>query len=213
MEGQRRIKDRVVIIGIMLFHAVGLAGFLTPKFHDLFIYLVPYHLLLMLLALFYAYGRASLRLLGFFFLTYILGYSAEWIGVHKHWLFGNYEYGPVLGFKISQIPLLIGVNWFLLTFSAGALIQKLGWRGKALRIVAGATLLTLLDVIIEPVAMRFDYWNWVNDAVPFKNYVCWFLLATLMLWLFEIFRFKRLDYAGPVLLVSQFVFFGVLNLA
>lgn len=210
MERQKGIKERIAIGIIVLFHAVGLAGFITPAFKSLFITLVPYHLLLMLMVVFYSYGRASLRLAIFFTLIWAAGFCCEYVGVHRGWLFGNYVYGHTLGPKLDNVPLLIGVNWFLLIFSVGSLMQKTKLRKPALRIVCGAAVLTLLDVCIEPVAVKMDYWQWTNGMIPLKNYVCWFLLGLIMLWLFELCRFRRLNYAGPVLLLMQFIFFIVL---
>jgi len=211
MERPKSLTNILPITAIILFHVVGIIGFSLPMWRDLFIYMVPYHLLLMLMAIFYSYGRTSVRLSIFFLLTYVLGYASEWVGVHKGWFFGNYTYGRTLGLQVSGIPLLIGVNWFLLIFSAGTLVQKTGMRNKALRIICGAVLLVLLDICIEPVAMRFNYWDWANDIIPFKNYLCWFLLSLIMLSLYESFRFKRLNYAAPILLAMQFIFFLALN--
>lgn len=211
MERPKSITYILPITVITLFHVVGIIGFYLPQWRELFTYMVPYHLLLMLMMVFFSYGRTSIRITSFFAIIYILGYSAEWFGIHKGWLFGNYSYGRTLGVMVSYVPVLIGVNWFLLIFSAGATMQKLGIRNKPLRIICGALVLTLLDRLIEPVAMRFDYWDWANDTVPFKNYVCWFLLSLIMLWIYESFRFRRLNYAAPILLGVQFIFFLVLN--
>ena len=46
---------------------------------------------------------------------------AETIGVNFGILFGDYEYGENLGFKIFGVPFLIGINWIVLTFITGSL--------------------------------------------------------------------------------------------
>lgn len=207
MERKKSLTGKVSVILIILFHAVGLAGFFIPILNPLFIKLVPYHLLLMLVVLLYSYGRVSLRISGFLASVWVTGFCCEYIGVHTGWLFGNYSYGDTLGPQLAGIPLIIGVNWFLLIFSAGALMQRTKLRKPAMRIVAGAAILTLLDMLIEPVAVKLDYWRWANSIVPLKNYACWFLIGIIMLWVFELFRFRRLNYAGPVLLLVQFIFF------
>lgn len=207
MERKKSLTGKASVILIILFHAVGLAGFFIPILNPLFIKLVPYHLLLMLVVLLYSYGRVSLRISGFLASVWVTGFCCEYIGVHTGWLFGNYSYGDTLGPQLAGIPLIIGVNWFLLIFSAGALMQRTKLRKPAMRIVAGAAILTLLDMLIEPVAVKLDYWRWANSIVPLKNYACWFLIGIIMLWVFELFRFRRLNYAGPVLLLVQFIFF------
>ena len=211
MERKKSLTGKASVTLIILFHVVGLAGFFIPILNPLFIKLVPYHLLLMLVVIMYSYGRVSLRITGFLASIWLMGFCCEYIGVHTGWLFGDYKYGDTLGPQLSGIPLIIGINWFLLIFSAGALMQRTKLRKPAMRIVTGATILTLLDILIEPVAVKLDYWRWANPVVPLKNYVCWFLISIIMLWVFELFRFRRLNYAGPVLLLVQFVFFLALQ--
>ena len=106
------------------------------------------------------------------------GYSIEWIGVHTSFLFGHYQYGSVLGYKLDGIPLIIGLNWVLLTFTSTAIVHK--WQVPLLlkALIAGA-LMTGLDWILEPVAIRSGFWSWYNQPVPFYNYICWMIFSTL----------------------------------
>jgi putative membrane protein len=136
----------------------------------------------------------------------------EWIGVHKNLIFGNYSYGPTLGLKVDEIPLIIGVNWFLLIYSAGVLMQRTRIRSILIRVIVGAIILVLLDLIIEPVAQHLGYWHWANNSVPLKNYLGWFLVSGVMLFVFEKFGFRKQGMVAPVLLLVQFVFFMVLLL-
>jgi putative membrane protein len=207
MERQKGVKTYTAI----LFHIAGAIGFFIHPLNPLLLYLVSYHLLLMLFIVFYTYGRASMRLTIFFVIIFIAGFFIAYIGVHTSWLFGRYMYDDTLGYKLASVPFIIGVNWFLLIFPAGALMQKLNIRKAWLRVVMGAATLTLVDMAMEPIATKYNYWHWLNGSIPLKNYVCWFLISILMLWLFELFRFKRLSYAGPVLLITQFLFFIILR--
>jgi putative membrane protein len=204
-------KAQVSIFLIVLFHVVGLIGFLIPFLRPLFLQIVPFHLLLMLFLVVINHQALNLKFALFLLLIMVLGFSAEWIGVNKHWLFGNYAYDTALGFKVSQIPLMIGVNWFLLIYSSGALMQKLPIKEAWLKTVLGAILLVLLDLLIEPVAIRSDYWHWLSVNIPLKNYVCWLLVSILLLTFFQIFKFQKQSWVAPVLLLMQFLFFAVLN--
>ncbi|GAB2705025.1 hypothetical protein GCM10027037_33370 [Mucilaginibacter koreensis] len=215
MEGKKNSLSHttVAIIVIVLFHAVGLAGFLIPATRPLFLQIVPFHLLLMLLVIIYSYGRVDARFIGFILVVYIIGYTAEWIGVHKGWLFGEYNYGKTLGFSISGIPLTMGINWLLLIYGAGVTMQYSGIKAAILRVLIAALLLVGLDVMIEPTAQRFDYWQWGGGNVPLGNYGGWFIVSILSLSVFELFKFKKQSLAGPVLLLVQAVFFALLLLA
>lgn len=203
---QKKLTDLIIT-----FNMVGLIGFVIPATRHIFMMLTPWHLLLMGLFLIIGHERFDRRILLFFVLTYIATFFAEWLGVHTNWLFGNYYYGHTMGRKLWGIPLIMGITWFLLVYSAGVAMQWSRIKNALLRIVIGSMLLVLLDMLIEPVAMKFDYWHWTN-GVPAKNYLGWLLVSALMLLVFELFRFKKQSLVAPVLLLMQFVFFGVLNL-
>jgi putative membrane protein len=206
------ISPRIAIIIIILFHLVGFVGLSVPATRGLFLSIVPFHLLLMLAVITLGHHKLSSRFGLFILIIFWLGFIAEWIGVHKGWLFGNYIYGETLGLKLSGIPLMIGVNWFLLIYATGVTLQRSRLKSAFFRIITGAGALVLLDVLIEPVAISFNYWHWNTGSIPLKNYACWFLVSAGMLYLFELFRFKKQSIAAPVLLVTEFVFFGLLNL-
>lgn len=204
-------KTKVCIVVILLFHLVGLIGFIIPSLSVLFMSLVHWHLLLMLGIILYSHDSLNKSFAVFALITAVAGFIAECIGVHTGLLFGNYNYGSTLGSKLFEVPLMIGVNWFLLIYSAGVALKRSRIGNKYLRVIAGAAILTLLDVLIEPIAIRFDYWHWTGGIIPMKNYICWFLVSTVLLFVFEKFEFKRQSVVAMVLLVTQFVFFAVLN--
>jgi putative membrane protein len=212
MERPSRLSAKAATIIVVLFHTVGLIGMLLPATQALFLKIVPFHLLLMLLVVVLNHKYIDERFIGFVFLIYLSGFIAEWIGVHKAWIFGDYVYGKTLGISVLDIPLTIGVNWFLLIYSAGVTMQRLRIKSNWARIILGALVLVLLDTQIEPVAVKFDYWHWADGIVPLKNYIGWFMVSGLMLWVFEQFKFRKQSWSGPVLLAVQFVFFVVLNL-
>lgn len=197
---------------ILIFHAVGLIGLILAFTTQLFLRIVPFHLLLMLAVITLNHKPIDTRFISFFFLIFILGFTAEWIGIHTHRLFGQYNYGNTLGLKLFGVPLTIGCNWFMLIYSTGVLMQRSRLNSFILKALAGALLLVLLDTLIEPVAVHFDYWHWVNSVIPLKNYICWFGISFLMLLVFEACRFKRQSIVAVVFLLTQFGFFGLLNL-
>ncbi|MBB6108109.1 putative membrane protein [Mucilaginibacter lappiensis] len=205
-------SQRVSIIIIILFHVVGLIGCSLPATDVLFLKLVPWHLLLMTVVIMYNHNQLESRFFLFVLLVFIIGFTAELIGVHTGWLFGNYAYGETLGIQLFRIPLMIGVNWFLLIYSTGVLLQRSRIKNSIVRILAGAAIMLLLDVLIEPIAIHFDYWHWTNNHIPIKNYVCWFGLSAVLLFIFDQFKFKPQSIVAPVLLITQFVFFMALEL-
>jgi len=141
----------------------------------------------------------------------ILGYGVEVVGVHTGWPFGNYAYGPTLGLKLWDVPLVIGLNWLLLAYTTGTLWARLQ-APKVLQAAGAAATMTLLDWLIEPVAMRLDFWQWAGDTVPLRNYAGWLLVSFVLLTLFQHLRFEKGNPVAATVLGLQFVFFGTLNL-
>jgi putative membrane protein len=222
MEGPQHLKPKpyesspksqlTLIIIILLFHVVGLTGLAMPSLRPLFLQLVPWHILLMMVIIIASHRPLDGKILLFALLVFIAGYGAEWIGVHINWLFGNYAYGETLGLQLYNIPLIIGVNWFLLVYSSGVLMQQLRIRSMFTRILTAGLVLVLLDLLIEPVAIKLDYWHWKDNIIPLENYAGWFLVSVVMLFVFEKFNFKKQSIVAPLFLLVQFLFFAILHL-
>jgi putative membrane protein len=203
----KRFKASPPVRLVIIFHLVGIIGLSIAETKPLFLMLVPYHLLLMMGILFFTHDRFGQMFALFFLLIFTAGFAVEWAGVHTGQLFGTYAYGPTLGFGVDGIPLIMGVNWFLLVYCVGVTLQYSGIKQLALRVVLGASLLVLLDFVIEPAAIKFNYWHWAGGVAPVNNYICWFVLGAILVWIFELFKFKKQSIVGVVLLISQFIFF------
>lgn len=203
-------EQKNLIITIAAFHAVGIIGLFLSFTHGLFLQLVPWHLLFMLALVCGSHRPTTGSLFAFAGIVYVLAFIAEWVGVNTKDIFGNYSYSMVLGSKIDGVPLIIGVNWFLLVYSTGILMRRTRVRSVVTRVILGALLLVLLDAFIEPVAVRYDYWHWEHDIIPFKNFASWFLVSAVMLAIFEMFKFKKQSIVAPVFLATQFLFFIIL---
>ena len=143
----------------------------------------------------------------------LLGWSAEYVGVHGGWLFGEYAYGDTLGPKWRAIPLVLAVNWVLVVYSVCATVASYvpGWPVAA-KVAASAAAMVALDVLIEPVAIGLDLWTWRAGEPPLQNYLGWLavslLQAGLFFWLLP-FAENRL---ARLLLVLQIGFFAYVRL-
>lgn len=171
------MKERTGIILLLILYGVGIASLMVSGLRSVVLPLSPYTLLLSFLILMTSYRWKS-PLVWVTAIVFLLGFAAEWIGVHKGWLFGSYYYGANLGPKISGVPLIIGVNWAMLTVVTGAVAAVFIKRPWVIVVVA-ALLMTGLDYFMEPVAVENGYWFWKGGKIPFYNYICWFLVALL----------------------------------
>lgn len=210
MERPENLSDKKTAQAIrivIIFHLVGLIGLSLGASRSLFLFLVPFHLLLMMAILTMNHQKRDTKFYLFFLVVFITGYIVEWVGVHTGVLFGNYAYGGTLGPKLDGIPVIMGINWFLLIYAVGTAMRYTAIKPIWLRVLTGAGILVLLDFLIEPAAIKFNYWQWFNGVIPLSNYVCWFIISAFLLLVFELCKFKKQNLVGAVLLISQFLFF------
>ena len=201
--------QRATLAGILLIilNGVGLIGFSNPEWLPLFQALTPLNLLItnVLLGLFHK--SWSQRFTIWAGMVFLAGYFVELAGVQTGLIFGEYAYLDVLGPKVFGIPPLIGLNWLMLVYISGVLCEKIGgsiW----LRAALGASLMTALDLIMEPVAIRFEFWTWFDQTPPMQNFIAWWVIAFLLLFGFnKLPQSPRNPLAGWVL-ASQVLFFG-----
>lgn len=200
---------QVSAVVLSIFYFVGIVGISIPVTRPWIVPLTPMNLLLTLGLLMLHHPEPWQRRIANFSIIGAMAWAFECAGVNSGLLFGNYTYGTVLGTKVLATPLMIGVNWLILLYAVSAMFERWGlWQQAAL----GALAMTLLDVLIEPVAIKLDFWQWENSIVPLQNYLAWFIIAFVLLLLMnrdKIHRFSPM--AGPVLWL-QLVFFFFLQL-
>lgn len=141
----------------------------------------------------------------------ILGWTFEAIGTNTGWVFGHYTYGNSLGPKIVGTPVSMIVNWMLSIYLV-ALALKSKIQSKWKLAFAGASLMVLYDILLEPVAIRLGMWSWMGGNPPAQNYIAWFLLSFPLVMLIQHFVKRSENPLAIFLLVCQIVFFAALNL-
>lgn len=157
-----------------------------------------------------------------------MGFAVEWLGINTGYLFGNYQYGKVLGVQYDGVPFLIGINWFIIMYCTGVISQKLhNWSNKQLAamqaevkpsvqaisfITDGALLATFFDFVMEPVAVKLGYWQWQESGdIPLYNYTCWFVISMLLLTVFRLLPFEKDNPLAVHLFIIQLLFFLLLR--
>ena len=79
-------------------------------------------------------------------------------------------------------------------------------------VIGGAAIATFFDFILEPVAVKLNFWSWKNGNVPLFNYVCWFVISAILLSV-KLYLNKRIvNTFATSLLIIQAIFFLMLNL-
>ena len=135
---------------------------------------------------------------------------SEILGVNYGLIFGDYVYLDNLGFKVLGVPVLIGVNWIILTFITGSMSSYI-IKNKYIAALTGAILMILLDLIIEPVAPLLGFWIFDLPTVPLQNYIGWFVIGLTTQYIYH-FNIERKEYSFSInLLLVNALFFSFLN--
>lgn len=196
---------------LLLFYFFGTLGISLVEFQNYFLPLTPLNLL-MTLVIFYIINKDySQKFLILSLLIFLIGFSIEAIGTATGVLFGSYYYGEVFGFKLFNTPLLIGVNWLFLALSTHGVVQYFTKKPLWL-IFIPSLLMTGLDVLIEPVAIKLEFWSWENNIIPLQNYVMWFVASSVIHGLICLFRPQINAKISFVIIIAQIIFFGILNI-
>ena len=200
---------------LILFHLVGIIGFHWEESRPLFQRLVPLNLLLSLGLLIPFHKEWNVPFGLFCGLIFLAGWGVEVLGVQGGWLFGPYSYGQALGFKLAEVPIIMGINWLLLIYLTGVISQSFS-SNPLVNSALGAGLLVLMDFFIEPVAIQEDFWQWHMEHVPLRNYLAWYAIGFLMLRYFHgIGQTQNNPLALPLYLIMLAFFgaFGILRVA
>lgn len=204
-------KVNISIVILFIFHLVGVVG-LSSDYQDSFLRLTPLNLLLSLGLFFWANNDFSVQFYKVVAILFALGFLVEVIGVSTGVLFGEYTYGATLGFKLFETPLMIGVNWILLSLASFG-ISSFFLKKQLPIILLSSLLMVLMDVLIEPIAISLDFWTWALGDIPLQNYVMWFFVSLIMNAIMSFNRLK-IDYRISFgLLLPQILFFTLLSLS
>jgi putative membrane protein len=223
----RFTKFEIATAIAILFHSIGLIGLLFFD-RSFFLAATPFNLLLSFALLIWTQTEKNIYFFLFLVACLIVGIVVEVIGVNTGFLFGDYAYGKVLGPGIKGVPLLIGVNWFLIVYCCGISIHTLLMKAirriaadsgkspmalKALSVIIdGATLAVFFDWLMEPVAVKLGYWVWNGDGtIPMFNYICWFVISLMLLMVFHFAKFNKQNKFAVNLLLIQLMFFLLLR--
>ena len=211
----------------LLIHCVGLMGMMWID-KDWFARMTPFNLLIMFFLIIWVQSEKKKHFYIFLTLAFLIGMISEIIGVKTGLLFGNYRYGAIMGFQIAEVPLIIGLNWFVVIYSAVATIFYFSRQfgpSKALKstnticspiglnVLIGAVFLaTFFDWVMEPVAVNLGFWTWAGDGqIPLLNYVSWFFISTIMISIFRFLRIRPDNIFAVHLFLIQMMFFMILR--
>jgi putative membrane protein len=193
---------------IIILYSVGLCGILWYN-ADLLLSLTPVNLLIS--AILILPKEKSPSFLSISSVIVLLGMCVEIIGVSSGIPFGTYHYGQNLGPLLAGVPLIIGLNWWMLAYISWTMVYPYFNQGLA-RILVSGVLMLVIDFLMEKIAHQLDFWYWATDSVPWQNYLSWYLIGVMFCALLDRYVRYRKNRPASTLYFAQLVFFGVLVL-
>jgi bisanhydrobacterioruberin hydratase len=189
---------------LILVYVSGSIGFIVnPSFFCPF---TPYTLLLTCFVFLIHQPSTDKKFIFSFFSIAFLGYIIEVIGTKTGLLFGNYSYGNGLGFKLLDVPLIISINWAMLICAGIITVSKI-FTNKFIVLGATAIVVTFIDLIIEQVAHKLDFWQFDGGLPGFHNYMGWIGVVFFTSYFFYPSIIKGNSLVSSIVLILQIIFF------
>jgi putative membrane protein len=219
-------KYRLAIGISLLFHVSAIIGLLFTDYNDFFIENTPLNLIISMVLVLYTHQKINKSLWLFFSACVFAGLTYEVIGINTGFLFGDYKYSNVMGYKIFGVPVLLGILWFTTMYCVGGLTSQFyNWFSVKynfkvsnkvelhLLAIFGAFAAVFLDIFLEPVAIKLNFWQWYPyGEIPIYNYVCWFFGSLILQYLFVILNFSKQNKFAVYLFTIQLIFFVTISL-
>jgi len=151
-----------------------------------------------------------LRVLGFLAWGFAVAFSAEWASTRIGVPFGLYHYTEStrgLELYLSNVPVFDSLSFPFLAYASFCLARSALQSSRGLRVVLlGGVLMTLLDVVIDPLAVRGDEWflgrifyypaGGPYFGVPLSNFAGWLIVGWLIIGGY-VWASERLGARGP----------------
>ena len=199
---------KIFLFIIWLNQLFGVFGILIIDF-DLFLSLSPISLIFTFLIVVCSNIEVSYKSFATIIIIFFLSIISEIIGVNYGILFGSYYYGDNLGYSMYGVPLVIGLNWVVLTVSCGNIASYFFEKNKYLSIFFGSLLMLILDVIMEQVSGNIDFWYFNDDNLIF-NYITWFILGACNQYFYQSLNYIKTLVTSVNVYLSFVVFFLIL---
>ncbi len=165
-------------------------------------------------------------------ITFGFAFALEAVGTNSGFPFGAYEYGDMLGVRVTDVPLLIPLAWAMTAYPVLLLSRRIAQSftsAGVIRYVAttavGAFAMTTWDLFLDPQMVSQDYWVWRDpspalpgiEGIPAGNYLGWLVGSAILIALLNSLPTRIADERVPAALwtwtwvggiISNAFFFG-----
>lgn len=192
---------------VIWFYIIAFLGTIFPFSNKFFVTLIPWAILFNLgIVMAFHMPEFNLRSKLVFAVVAIGGFAIEAIGLNTGMVFGDYTYNGVLGLKLFNTPLILGVNWLFIIYCSAA-ITSLIRTSVYKKVILAALIVMGYDIILEEVAGSLGMWHWLGGTAPIYNYAAWFLIALIFHAFIKIMKVKIWNRLALAVFLAQVFFF------
>lgn len=207
-EGKVFVYGAVLLLLVILLQV---ALFLFNLEHNLF----SVHIIITLLLFVFTIWHATMKkgwknALIFLFLSIIISFFAEFIGVNFGSVFGGaYSYSKMFGVTIGNVPVVVILMWASIIYISYMVSEHIlnyrfagkfkFWRRLELSFFSSiiAALATVAwDFMLDPIAVINEWWIWnyggvyfqnIAGGIPLSNFIGWMIVAFIVVFVFKLF--------------------------
>jgi uncharacterized membrane protein len=199
-----------LVILLIAVHIIWIVGYSLPETTDLFKALSPLLFAISAIVLFSfhkQFNKSFFRFIGVsLFIIIILAVILSQTGFIYH----SFAFGPAIGIQILGVPLIYPLFWINIVYSTGSITRKLQVI-RFMKVVIAALMVLIIDLTIEPVAAKLEFWQWQNPGIPFLEYIITTSVSFILLMIFHLSRFRKTNVMAPVYYITALLFFAYLN--
>ncbi len=113
---------------------------------------------------------------------------AEYAGSNWGWLFGAYDYSPLLQPQLAGVPLLIPLAWMMMLPAAWAVASKIVSPKRQIAFaLVSAVVFTAWDLYLDPQWVARGLWTWAEPGfyfgIPLSNFIGWLITSGVVTYL------------------------------
>ncbi|MFH0735213.1 MAG: carotenoid biosynthesis protein [bacterium] len=210
MEKMKELDENKYAFVLGAAFLIGFIGHLIPLTYKIVLSATPYVVIVSFgLVYINLISKQKEKLTSWMIGVVIITFIAEIIGTKTGLLFGRHSYTDILGFRLIGVPVIIGLNWAIILLGVILIANKF-IKNIYLAAIAIGVIIVIFDLILEPVATKLYYWSWVNNTIPLKNYITWFLMSVIASFVYNKLEIKTNAKLPIYYMAIQAVFFVLL---
>lgn len=208
---KQKIKiENLIAKLIYLLYIVEAVGISIPPYRSFMISLSPFVFMLSaMMVLFYELKEGNYGFFLWGIIVFLFIFIVVSIGVKTGLVFGRFSFGPVLGSKVNDVPLIIIVNWLFLITGA-SILASYAEKGLYLTPLLVSVLVLLLLLVLEPAGIKLGYWNWENNLISLQSYYGWMLLTYFISFTYYFYNVSNRSVLPVKFFIIQTLFFSFL---